>query len=243
VTTAPLETTASAVPLSLRGAGVDFDGRPALDGVDLDLHRGALTVVAGPNGAGKSTLLEVIAGTRPLSRGTRSGSLVTAFVPQRAAVSDRLPVTVRDVVTVGTWGHSAVGDSSAGRDSSAGSARRVGRTSRPSRGARARGDVAAAMESLEITRLASLPFSSLSGGQRQRALLAQGLVRGAEMLLLDEPTTGLDTDSAGLIRDIMRSEARRGVAVVCVSHDAGVLGIADRVVRLEDGAVVPDATR
>jgi zinc/manganese transport system ATP-binding protein len=236
VTTAPLETTASAVPLSLRGAGVDFDGRPALDGVDLDLHRGALTVVAGPNGAGKSTLLEVIAGTRPLSRGTRSGSPVTAFVPQRAAVSDRLPVTVRDVVTVGTWGRSAAGDSSTG------SAGRVGRASRASRGAGARGDVAAAMESLEITRLASLPFSSLSGGQRQRALLAQGLVRGAEMLLLDEPTTGLDSDSAGLIRDIMRSEARRGVAVACVSHDAGVLGIADRVVRLEHGAVVPGAT-
>jgi zinc/manganese transport system ATP-binding protein len=223
VTTAPLETTASPASLSLRGAGVDFDGRPALDGVDLDLHRAALTVVAGPNGAGKSTLLEVIAGTRPLSRGTRSGSPVTAFVPQRAAVSDRLPVTVRDVVTVGTWGRSA------------------SRGAR--RGIRARDDVAAALESLEITRLASQPFSSLSGGQRQRALLAQGLVRGAEMLLLDEPTTGLDSDSTGLIRDVMRSEARRGVAVVCVSHDAGVLGIADRVVLLDDGAVVPDATR
>jgi zinc/manganese transport system ATP-binding protein len=225
VTTASLETTASPVSLSLKGAGVDFDGRPALDGVDLDLHRAALTVVAGPNGAGKSTLLEVIAGTRPLSRGTRSGSPVTAFVPQRAAVSDRLPVTVRDVVTVGTWGRSA----------SRGASTR--------RGIRARDDVAAALESLEITRLASLPFSSLSGGQRQRALLAQGLVRGAEMLLLDEPTTGLDSDSAGLIRDVMRSEARRGVAVVCVSHDAGVLGIADRVVLLDDGAVDPDATR
>lgn len=221
MTTTPLETTASPAPLTLRGAGVDFDGRPALDDVDLDLRPGALTVVAGPNGAGKSTLLEVIAGTRALSRGTRSGSPVTAFVPQRAAVSDRLPVTVRDVVTVGTWGRGATG----GR-----------------RAAQARGDVAAAMDALEITRLATLPFSSLSGGQRQRALLAQGLVRGAELLLLDEPTTGLDSDSAGVIRDIMRAEARQGVAVVCVSHDAAVLDIADRLVRLDDGAVVSDGT-
>ncbi|WP_317231072.1 AAA family ATPase, partial [Clavibacter sp. MX14-G9D] len=84
-------------------------------------------------------------------------------------------------------------------------------------------------------------FAALSGGQRQRALLAQGLARGAGLLLLDEPTTGLDAASAERIRAIMRSEADRGVAVVCASHDPAVLADADRVVRLEDGLVAHDS--
>jgi zinc/manganese transport system ATP-binding protein len=79
----------------------------------------------------------------------------------------------------------------------------------------------------------------LSGGQRQRALLAQGLARGADLLLLDEPTTGLDAASAERIRSVLRAEADRGATVVCVSHDPAVLADADRVVALADGALAP----
>ncbi|RIJ56230.1 ATP-binding cassette domain-containing protein, partial [Clavibacter lycopersici] len=96
--------TTTAPAAVLRGIRVDLGGHRALDGVDLDLMPGALTVIAGPNGAGKSTLLEVVAGTRPPTAGTRAVADAAAFVPQRTAVSDRLPVTVRDVVTVGAWG-------------------------------------------------------------------------------------------------------------------------------------------
>lgn len=206
--------------VSLRGAGVDFGDRTALREVDLEVGPGSLTVVAGPNGAGKSTLLDVIAGTRRLSRGERSVASSVAFVPQRTAVSDRLPVTVRDVVTIGAWG-------------------RAGRW-RPI-GDRSRAVVAEAMERLEIIALAGEPFAVLSGGQRQRTLLAQGLARGADLLLLDEPTTGLDLASAERIRDIMRAEAERGAAVVCVSHDPAVIALADRVLRLAEGAVESDA--
>ncbi|RUR01557.1 zinc ABC transporter ATP-binding protein AztA [Labedella endophytica] len=200
----------------LRGIRVDFDGRSALGGVDLDVHAGSMTVIAGPNGAGKSTLLEVLAGTREPSSGTRSVESAIAFVPQRTAISDRLPVTVRDVVTVGAWG-------------------RTGRW-RPLH-ADARAAITEAMTRLEITSLATEPFAALSGGQRQRALLAQGIARGAGLLLLDEPTTGLDRDSAERIRAIMRSEAERGTAVVCVSHDPAVIDEAHRVVHLTDGLV------
>jgi zinc/manganese transport system ATP-binding protein len=209
----------SALRASLRGVHVKFGERDALAGVDLDVPAGLLMVIAGPNGAGKSTLLEVIAGTRETSSGTRSASSAAAFVPQRTAVSDRLPVTVRDVVTVGAWG-------------------RTGRW-RPL-GTDARTAVRDAMERLEITRLANEPFAALSGGQRQRTLLAQGLARGADLLLLDEPTTGLDSASAERIRSIMRSEAEYGAAVVCVSHDPAVLADADRLVRLEDGVITAD---
>jgi zinc/manganese transport system ATP-binding protein len=200
--------------VALRGVRVDFGSTTAIQGVDLDLLPGRLTVLAGPNGAGKTTLLEVIAGTRPVTAGTRAVTATAAFVPQRTAVTDRLPVTVRDVVTVGAWG-------------------RLGRWRRLD--AEATAAIDDALDRLQIQRLAKLPFASLSGGQRQRTLLAQGLARGADLLLLDEPTTGLDADSADRIRTIMRSEADRGVAVVCVSHDPQVLAMADRLLQLTDG--------
>lgn len=196
---------------------VAFDGRDVLCGVDLELSAGALTVIAGPNGAGKSTLLEVVAGVREQRSGVRSTTGTIAFVPQRAAISERLPVTVRDVVSVGAWG-------------------RVGwwRRLDPA----ARDFVDRSMARLGVDGLAATPFAELSGGQQQRALLAQGLARRADLLLLDEPTTGLDAESALMIRAVLREEAGRGVAVACVSHDAALLGDADRTIQLREGRIV-----
>ena len=205
----------------LRGVHVDFAGHEAVCHVDLDVFAGAVTAIAGPNGAGKSTLLEVIAGTRAPSSGTRESTAEIAFVPQRAAVSERLPVTVRDVAAVGSWG-------------------RLGPWRRADAASRAAVDDA--LERLGIAPLSQHPFGSLSGGQRQRALLAQGIARGADLLLLDEPTTGLDAESAERIRAVMRAEADRGAAVVAVSHDEAVLALADRVVRMAEGRVVSGAT-
>lgn len=204
----------------LRGVRVDFGAHHALRGVDLELSAGRVTAVAGPNGAGKTTLLEVVAGTRRPSAGTRSAPRTVAFVPQRAAVPDRLPVTVRDVVTVGTWGRPEV---------------------RRRQGTGRRAAVDEALERLDLTGVADRPFAVLSGGQRQRALLAQGLVGRADLLLLDEPTTGLDAASSARIRALVADEARRGAAVLCVSHDPALLEAADRVVHLEDGRVVTGA--
>ncbi|MDV6261925.1 zinc ABC transporter ATP-binding protein AztA [Rhodococcoides yunnanense] len=198
----------------LRGVSVEFSGRVAIAGVDLDVMPGVVMAIAGPNGAGKSTLLEVIAGTRPLSAGTRVATRAIGFVPQRTAVSDRLPLTVRDVVSVGAWGRIKPW-------------RRLDTASRHA--------VDDALDRLGITDQASRPFAALSGGQRQRALLAQGLACRADLLLLDEPTTGLDTASGDRIRTVMRAEAHRGVSIACVSHDPLVLDIADHVVHLVDG--------
>ena len=194
----------------------------ALRGVDLRVEPGRLTVVAGPNGAGKSTLVEVLAGVRPPTSGrVETGSASVAFVPQRADVPARLPITVREVATMGAWGE-------------------VGPWGRLGGGARQRVDDA--LERMGLTALARRPFATLSGGERQRAMLAQGLTRSADLLLLDEPTTGLDTLSAAHITEAVLQEARRGVAVVCVSHDPLVLGLAHRVVRMEDGRVVADGS-
>lgn len=198
-----------------RAVRVDFAGTLALDDVDVEIRRGALAVIVGPNGAGKSTLLEVLAGARDASSGTVDvGGRSRAFVPQRAAVTEHLPLTVRDVVTAGVWGRT-------------GPLRRLG--------ARERSDIDAAMERLDIASFARRPFSALSGGQRQRALLAQGLARGADILLLDEPTTGLDDASAELNRVAIAHERGRGATVVCVSHDARLIGDADQLIELDAG--------
>ncbi|GAB3087407.1 zinc ABC transporter ATP-binding protein AztA [Nocardioides zeae] len=205
--------------VQLRDVDVAFGARAALRDVSLDLHAGAVTVVAGPNGAGKSTLLEVVAGTRVPSRGSRTATGSVAVVPQRAGVSDLLPITVRDVVAVGTWG-------------------RLGAWRRADAAARAAVDEA--LQRLEVADLARRPYGALSGGQRQRALLAQGLAARADLVLLDEPTTGLDAASGERIRAVMADEAARGAAVVCVSHDPAVLAGADRIVALADGAIASD---
>lgn len=201
----------------LTGVHVAFDGREVLTAIDEHVAAGALTVIVGPNGAGKSTLLEVIAGTLAPASGRREVRGPIAFVPQRAAIPPRLPVSVRDVVSVGAWG-------------------RLGPWRRMDAAARALVD--ASMRRLDIAPLARHPFASLSGGQQQRTLLAQGLARDAELLLLDEPTTGLDAASGLRIRTVLREEADRGAAVVCVSHDPAVIDDADRVIALAAGRVV-----
>lgn len=199
---------------ALADVHVSFGERAALAGVDARIRGGAVTVITGPNGAGKSTLLEVLGGTRAMTSGGRDVRGTVAFVPQRAAIPAGLPVSVRDVVSVGAWG-------------------RLGLWRRMD--AAARELVERSMDRLDIRSLAREPFAALSGGQQQRTLLAQGLARDADLLLLDEPTTGLDAPSALRIRLVLREESARGAAVVCVSHDPAVIGDAEHTIRLVDG--------
>ncbi|MEZ7755451.1 ATP-binding cassette domain-containing protein [Microbacterium paraoxydans] len=200
--------------LRLDGVSVRLGDHEALRGVTLEVEAGEFVVVTGPNGAGKSTLLEVAAGVRSPTRGWRSATGPIAFVPQRAAVPPGLPLTARDVVTVGTW-------------------RRLGAFRRRDR--RARAAVAAAMERTAVSTLQRLPFATLSGGQQQRVLLAQGLAGEADILVVDEPTTALDAASVRRIRAVLREEADRGAVVLCVTHDATLIADADREVALRDG--------
>ncbi|GAA3597289.1 zinc ABC transporter ATP-binding protein AztA [Kineosporia mesophila] len=193
-----------------RGLHFSFDDVPVLHGVDMDLAWGTVTAVAGPNGAGKSTLVEILAGVRTPGSGTVERAEGVALVVQRPAAPDTLPLTVRDVVTMGTW------------------------NTKTPRGQRRR-DVEEALERVHLADLATRPFSALSGGQRQRALLAQGIARQARIFLLDEPAAGLDADSRARTRAMLAAEAARGAAVACVTHDDESIDAADVVVRLEAG--------
>ncbi|MEG9247919.1 zinc ABC transporter ATP-binding protein AztA [Arthrobacter sp. Soc17.1.1.1] len=208
--------------LELTDVWFDHDGVDALRGVSLSIQPGAVTAIAGPNGSGKSTVLAVLAGLLVPRRGTVSLPLRRrrALVAQRSEVSDRMPLTVRDVVTMGRW-------------ADAGLMRRLRADDRRIIG-----------ECIDLVGLGDhqdRSLSTLSGGQRQRALLAQGLARRADIVLLDEPTTGLDDVTRAVVADVLRAEQGRGATVVCVSHDDVALAAADHVIRLDAGRTAPGA--
>lgn len=190
---------------------VDLDGHAVLRGASLTASAGEVTAIVGPNGAGKSTLIETIAGLhRP-----RGGHVElahpdeVALVPQRSAISPRLPITVGELVAMGRWRHTGAWRRLSGAD---------------------RAIVAESLEIVGLRELRRRPVSTLSGGQRQRALLGQGLAQRARLLLLDEPMTALDESSKSRLDDAILAAAAGGAAVVVVTHDLDDLARVDAVV-------------
>lgn len=187
-----------------------------LDNASFALPNGAITTLVGPNGAGKSTLLDAIANLLPLQSGElkifgRTPAQMqanVAYVLQSAKVNDALPLSVREVVTMGRY---------------------------PQRGmfaplkAEDRRFVDEAIERLEITDLVSRHIWELSGGQRQRVFLAQGLAQQADVLLLDEPVTGLDVLSRQRILDVVQQEKDAGRTIIMTTHDLSDAAASDFV--------------
>ncbi|MCO1339900.1 hypothetical protein BJH93_13540 [Kocuria polaris] len=194
--------------LTARGLCYAYEGHDVLHDVGLDLPPGTVTAIAGPNGSGKSTLIEILAGVRT-QRAGRVHSGRVALVVQRPAVPEALPVTVHDVVAMGTWGRNRRRD--------------------------AKSAIAAALATVDLEGFDHRPLSGLSGGQRQRALLAQGIVQDARVLLLDEPAANLDAASRERTRQILAEQAAGGRAIACVTHDEEAIAAADLVIRLEEG--------
>nr|WP_243850441.1 zinc ABC transporter ATP-binding protein AztA [Modestobacter marinus] len=193
----------------------------ALDGVTTGLRAGTVTALVGPNGAGKSTLLDVLAGVLPPTGGRieRPRGSSVAYVPQHGTVSAQLPLTVGDTLAMGCW-------------------RERGPWRRLRRSDRAR--IAECADRLGLTPLLHRPLAAVSGGQRQRALVAQGLVARADVLLVDEPTAGVDAATQDALLDALRAEAGRGAAVLHATHEDAAVAHADTVLALDQGRVVAD---
>jgi ABC-type Mn2+/Zn2+ transport system ATPase subunit len=191
----------SAVPpaLTARGLSVSFGGAPALDDVSIEVPAASRVAVLGPNGAGKSTLFGAAVGLIDPSRGSiELHSRRVAFVPQQLDLDQTFPVTVRDVVRMGRYGD-------------------LGWFGRSGPGDRAL--VADALATLGIESLARRRFGSLSGGERQRALLAQAVAQDADVVLLDEPLTGVDVPTQESIRDLLVRWHAAGKTVIVATHD------------------------
>jgi zinc/manganese transport system ATP-binding protein len=203
---------------SIRAAGVtvQLGDVTALRDVTMHAAAGQVTALAGANGSGKSTLLGVLAGV-VAHDGAVQGRARTAFVAQRSAVPDGLPLTVHDVVSMGRWS--------------------VRGSWRPLR-AVDRDVIAESLDAVHLSSHAGRSLGELSGGQHQRAFVAQALAHRAELLLLDEPTAGVDAESTELILAALEREAARGAAVVHATHDRDAIARADHVIHLHEGRVV-----
>jgi zinc/manganese transport system ATP-binding protein len=185
--------------------------------VDAVFTPGSVTVVAGANGSGKSTLLEAVAGVVPTAAGTVTGVSPRSVAHVAQSVSSPgPPLTVRAAVAMGRWASVPWW--------------------RPLR-ARDRVVVDEQLARLDLVGLADRPLDGLSGGQRQRVLVAMGLAQQAPILLVDEPTAGVDARSLRLVLDALAAEARRGAVVVHAAHDPEALAAADRVLTLDGGTL------
>jgi len=199
-------------PVHLDRVTAVLGDRTVLDMLDVTFPAGAVTALTGPNGSGKSTLLDVVADVvRPtVGRVTGLPSDGVAYVTQSVPPTT-LPLTVRAAVMMGRWRHRSWW-------------RPLGRADRAI--------VDAQLERMAITDLADRPVEELSGGQRQRTLVALGLAQRAGVLLVDEPTAGVDTESAALVVAALADEAAAGVVVVHAAHDPAAIAAADRIVTL-----------
>lgn len=184
---------------------VRYNGRNALENLTFHLHEGERVAIVGPNGAGKSTLIKAIAGVLQPSSGDVNiyGShpdkhVCIGYIPQRSQVDWNFPVTVADVVMMGrsaklgpfNWPHKKDWDF-----------------------------VNHALETVEIQNLASRQISQLSGGQQQRMFIARAIAQESELMLMDEPLTGLDAPSQEEILNLLDRLKQDKVTVMVATHD------------------------
>ncbi len=195
--------TASSV-VRLSNAAFGYDGRRVVSGVDLEVGPGAFFGIVGPNGAGKTTLFRGILGLlEPLDGHVERLTEAIGYVPQRETLDPIFPLRVNEVVFMGAYGRL-----SGWRSLS-----------------RAERELAhACLERVAMADHARSSFSSLSGGQRQRVLIARALMVRPKLLLLDEPTSGVDRAAEARILEVLQDLNRRdGIAVLLVSHQLALV--------------------
>ena len=189
--------------LELRGFGVRYGDRVAVLDVTTHVDPGEVVALVGPNGAGKSTLLRGVMGLVAYDGEVRvhtrhRGAKGIAFVPQRADVDAGFPVTVEQVVADGRRPFLAP-------------------WRRPRREDRAA--VERALSTVGLDGLGRRTLAELSGGQAQRAFIARALAQEADLLLLDEPLTGIDAPTADSLVELLHGLAGAGRAVLASTHD------------------------
>jgi zinc transport system ATP-binding protein len=202
---------------------VDFGytATPVVRDVSLRIDAGEYVAVVGPNGSGKSTLMKLMLGLLEPDTGTANlfgepahrfddGSRI-GYVAQHASASKEMPITVREVVKMGRFPHVGFGRLSAADWET----------------------VDRALDTVGLSAFADRRVTQLSGGQRQRAFIARALAGEADLLVLDEPTVGVDTESVDAFYDLLSSLNADGITILLIEHDlSAVTDHAERVVCL-----------
>ena len=202
----PTSISRSAVCIRAERLAFGYDSRPIVQDLTLDLGAGQALALVGTNGAGKSTFLKTIAGLQPALAGRlevlgtypggASGRM--AYLSQFQSSGLILPLRAVDVVRMGRFSaHGLLGRMTPEDDDL----------------------VIASMKRMQVEDLANAPLRSLSGGQQRRVYLAQILARNADLLVLDEPTAGLDAAGKEVYAEALKRELARGASVVVATHD------------------------
>jgi zinc transport system ATP-binding protein len=219
------------MPLAVELENVSFayrPGLPVLTGVTLGIRRGEFVALAGPNGGGKTTLVRLALGLErptagearlfgePAHRAARERAL--GYLPQRAVLGIDAPATVREVVASGRVGRG----------------RLLGPLDR-----RDREVVGETIERVGLTAVADWPLRRLSGGQQQRAFIAKALAAEPALLVLDEPTTGVDAEAQEALAGLLaRLHKELDVTVIYVSHEFGAVErFVERLILVRGGIV------
>lgn len=177
---------------------VQYGSFEACQNVSFSINSGDYVCIVGPNGSGKTTLVKSLLGLLPIKSGTiHLDRHCTGYLPQQHNIQRDFPATVREVVISGCTGGKSVFHSKSDRMNAEFQMKRLG-----------------------LEKNASKPFSALSGGQQQRVLLARALCAAKNLLVLDEPVTGLDPEITEELYSIIRKLNREEhIAVLMVSHD------------------------
>jgi ABC-type Mn2+/Zn2+ transport system ATPase subunit len=184
--------------ISLRGVDAGYRHSIVLHHVDLDVDAASFTGIVGPSGAGKTTLLRLLLGSLKPARGTiaRERGTAVSYVPQLETVNWNFPVTVAECVIMSRGG------------------RRLPWASKAEKA-----EVAAVLERLGIGDLAERHIRELSGGQQQRMFLARALIRRPQIMLLDEPTSGVDISTRHDVLHLLADLHSEGMGIVLTTHD------------------------
>lgn len=223
--------TAEAV-ITVRDAVIGYAGRPVTRPLTLAIQAGEVVAILGPNGSGKSTLVrgllrlaELQSGSvelfgTPLAR-VRDRSRI-GYVPQRHTLSGSIRSTCREVVATGLL------------------------ASRPwyrPVGAADREQITRALEMVGLADRAETDVATLSGGQQRRVLIARALVAEPDVLIMDEPTAGVDAAHQGVLAEVIRRLASTGVTMLVVTHELSALrGVVDRIIELDAGRLSFDGS-
>jgi zinc transport system ATP-binding protein len=218
--------------LSLRSAAFGYDERPAVSDVTLDVLPGEVVALLGPNGSGKSTLVRGLLGLNHHLAGQVSmfGTPIADFadharlgyVPQRHTLSASVRATVQEVVAIGRLPHQGW----------------LGRQNSHDRAV-----VAQALELVGLEDQACADVSTLSGGQQRRVLIARALAAEPDVLIMDEPTAGVDAASQQVLARVLARLADRGTTMVIVTHELAALeDIVTRILLVSGGSLTFDGT-
>ena len=222
----------SATAIVSEGVSFAYGDVPVLSEVSFAITAGQFVALTGSNGSGKSTLLRVLLGILPPRSGRVEilGAAPSAmrdrwrigYVPQRPAAAELLPATVADVVAAGLLSRRGWWRRPKDLDRSA---------------------LTGALRAVALEEMRDRRLSELSGGQRQRAFIAKALVAEPDLLILDEPTAGVDAESQARFREVLVTTRDRGGTVLLVSHELGaVADDLDRILLLRRGTIVFDGT-